>query len=437
MKILVTGTEGYIGARLAPILAQRAATTSPGSTPASTATAASTSIRSGMPTAPRTVFKDLRTVDADGLRGLRRRRPSGRAVERSARRRTGRRSRSRSTTRARCASRRPRASAGVRRFVYASSCSVYGVGSGGSSSTRPRRPIRRPPTRSARCSSSATSRRWPTPTSASTFLRNATAYGPSPRMRFDIVLNDLCALAWTRQEDRDGRATAARGGRSCTSRTSARPCAARSRRRPMPSTARSSTSAHTTENYRVREIAAHRRRGLSRAARSPPARRARDNRSYRVSFDKIATQPARLHGAAGRPQRGARGAAAAVRAHRDLARRDLRVPRLHAPEAAEVPAAHRPDRRRPVLEGAVIFEADADLPGALPRAIEPQQRRARLLRAQRGAARSSRPTASTSTWCRPASRTTGAPARCAACTSPGRRRARASWCAASAAPSTT
>jgi nucleoside-diphosphate-sugar epimerase len=35
-----------------------------------------------------------------------------------------------------------------------------------------------------------------------TFLRNATAYGASPRLRFDIVLNNLCGLAWTTREIR-------------------------------------------------------------------------------------------------------------------------------------------------------------------------------------------------------------------------------------------
>src|SRR5207244_5530824 len=32
------------------------------------------------------------------------------------------------------------------------------------------------------------------------FMRNATAYGASPRMRFDIVLNNLAGFAWTTKE---------------------------------------------------------------------------------------------------------------------------------------------------------------------------------------------------------------------------------------------
>jgi hypothetical protein len=41
---------------------------------------------------------------------------------------------------------------------------------------------------------------WPEENFAPTFLRNATAYGASPRMRFDIVLNNLAGLAWTTKE---------------------------------------------------------------------------------------------------------------------------------------------------------------------------------------------------------------------------------------------
>lgn len=86
--------------------------------------------------------------------------------------------------------------AGIRRFVYTSSCSVYGAGTGEFlDETAPPNPQ----TAYARCKvlverdvGAMTG-----PDFCPVFLRNATAYGPSPRMRFDIVINDLCALAWT------------------------------------------------------------------------------------------------------------------------------------------------------------------------------------------------------------------------------------------------
>ena len=86
--------------------------------------------------------------------------------------------------------------AGVDRFVYTSSCSVYGAGTGDFlDETAPPNPQ----TAYAECKAlverdvgkMAGDKFCPV------FLRNATAFGPSPRMRFDIVINDLCALAWT------------------------------------------------------------------------------------------------------------------------------------------------------------------------------------------------------------------------------------------------
>ncbi|MDX6508321.1 MAG: hypothetical protein QOG81_73, partial [Gaiellaceae bacterium] len=86
--------------------------------------------------------------------------------------------------------------AGVERFVYTSSCSVYGVAEEDlvdeDSEVDPqtayadcKRLVERDVSALADDSFSPT------------FLRNATAYGASPRMRFDIVLNNLAGLART------------------------------------------------------------------------------------------------------------------------------------------------------------------------------------------------------------------------------------------------
>ena len=89
-------------------------------------------------------------------------------------------------------------SAGVSRFVYMSSCSVYGIADGTVDESSPINPqtaygvckglVERDVTALADDDFSPT------------FLRNATAFGASPRMRFDIVLNNLSGLAWTTKE---------------------------------------------------------------------------------------------------------------------------------------------------------------------------------------------------------------------------------------------
>ncbi|HUH83121.1 MAG TPA: SDR family oxidoreductase [Stellaceae bacterium] len=89
--------------------------------------------------------------------------------------------------------------AGVRRFVYTSSCSVYGMSDG---EIKTEASAVDPQTAYARCKAMverdvaalADDRFTPV------FLRNATAYGASPRMRFDIVLNNLAGHAWTAGE---------------------------------------------------------------------------------------------------------------------------------------------------------------------------------------------------------------------------------------------
>ena len=86
--------------------------------------------------------------------------------------------------------------AGVPRFVYTSSCSVYGLATEDIVSEKS---VVNPQTAYANCKVLVEQDldKLADEAFCPVFLRNATAYGPSPRMRFDIVLNNLVGLACT------------------------------------------------------------------------------------------------------------------------------------------------------------------------------------------------------------------------------------------------
>jgi nucleoside-diphosphate-sugar epimerase len=284
MKVLITGTEGYIGARMAPILAGHG----------HDVVGLDTGFYRdgclyvdpiGMPVTPLTLLKDLRSVTPKDFEGfdavvhlaelsndpLGQNRPEV----------TFNINHEGSVRVARAAKQ-----AGVRRFVYASSCSVYGIGTGNDllDETSPTNPQ----TAYAQCKANVERDVAPMADEnfCVTYLRNATAYGPSPRMRFDIVLNDLCALAWTKK-----KITMVSDGSPW------RPIvhiediieAVRCTLEAPSSTVNGEVFnvGASTENYRVREIAdivAGAFPGCT-VSSGPPSN---DNRSYRVSFEKIA-----------------------------------------------------------------------------------------------------------------------------------------------------
>ena len=90
--------------------------------------------------------------------------------------------------------------AGVPRFVYTSSCSVYGAAADGKE--RDENSETNALTAYAKCKLLVERdvAAMAGPHFSPVFLRNATAFGASPRMRFDIVLNNLSGFAWTTNE---------------------------------------------------------------------------------------------------------------------------------------------------------------------------------------------------------------------------------------------
>ncbi len=87
---------------------------------------------------------------------------------------------------------------GIKRFIYISSCSVYGIAEGIVDELSPISPQ----TVYAECKALVEKElnKLADDDFSPTFLRSATVYGASPQLRFDTAINNLCGLAWTSKE---------------------------------------------------------------------------------------------------------------------------------------------------------------------------------------------------------------------------------------------
>jgi nucleoside-diphosphate-sugar epimerase len=282
MKILVTGSDGYIGARLVPRLLARG----------HQVTGLDTGLyrdgwlyseQAGRAFVPATINKDLRKVEAKDVEGhdaiVHLAELSNDPLGQNNPAITHDINLGGSTHLANLARQ-----TGVPRFVYASSCSVYGqaVTDWVDENSPPN-----PQTAYAECKVKVERALGAMASNdfAVTFLRNATAYGASPRIRFDIVINDLCALAWT-----TGRIAMTSDGTPWRPVTHvddichAMECALEADRATV--NGQIFNVGADSENYRVRDLAETVTKVFPKCEVTVGTS-AGDNRSYRVSFAKI------------------------------------------------------------------------------------------------------------------------------------------------------
>jgi nucleoside-diphosphate-sugar epimerase len=176
--------------------------------------------------------------------------------------------------------------AGVRRFVFSSSCSLYGAAGDGIIDEDARlNPVT--PYGESKAFAEERIARLADESFTPTFLRNATAYGVSHRHRGDLVLNDLVALALTTGEVRlqsDGSAWRPLVHVEDIARAFLAVLEA-----PAENVSgRAFNVGRDDDNYTVRQIAEMVRDAVPGSAVTLADGARADRRSYRVSFRAIA-----------------------------------------------------------------------------------------------------------------------------------------------------
>jgi nucleoside-diphosphate-sugar epimerase len=175
--------------------------------------------------------------------------------------------------------------AGARRFIFASSCSLYGAGGDAPCvETSPLRPLTAYGRSKLDVEMALTALAGDT--FSPVFMRNATVYGPSPRLRLDLVVNNLTAHAVA-----TGRVLLQSQG------TSWRPLihvndvvqtiATMLVADPAVIHAQAFNVGRTGENYRVLQVAELVRAAVPGSRIEFAAGAHADERNYFVSFDKL------------------------------------------------------------------------------------------------------------------------------------------------------
>ncbi|MBW4664102.1 MAG: SDR family oxidoreductase [Chroococcus sp. CMT-3BRIN-NPC107] len=279
MKVLVTGTEGYLGCLLPPLLIERGHEV----LGVDTGYYKVGWLYNGTTVTAKTLNKDIRHITCEDLAGVD-------AIVHMAELSndpTGQLSptitydinHKGSVRLANIAK-----AAGIRRFVYMSSCSVYGVATEGDVTEES--PVN-PQTAYAECKTLVERdlQLMADDNFSPTFMRNSTAFGASPRMRFDIVLNNLSGLAWTTKEIKmtsDG--TPWRPLVHALDICKAICCALEAPRDIIHN--QIFNVGDTANNYRVKEIAETIAKTFT-GCQLTFGENGSDNRSYRVNFEKI------------------------------------------------------------------------------------------------------------------------------------------------------